>query len=301
MNQSSNIPLVSIIINCYNGEIHLRDCIKSILSQTYKNWELIFWDNQSEDGSETIFKSYKDKRFKYFKANSHTSLYKARNFAIKKANGELLSFIDVDDLWENNKLELQVELFNDPKISLVYSNLWIIKNKLKNKKIFQKKDSPSGFIYKKLLNEYNIGIITVIFRKSIIKSISKIFDERFSIIGDFEFFLRLSKSYYFHYINTPLAYYRIHDKNYSSLHVEKEMEEIDIWLKENKNEISHQQLKKIKKQTILRKLLHLKFNKNYKNCFKILMQNYTSFIIFKMLIIIFTPIYILKKVSRFHI
>ena len=79
------------------------------------------------------------------------------------------------------------------------------------------------------------------------------------------------------------------------------MEEIDIWLKENKNEISHQQLKKIKKQTILRKLLHLKFNKNYKNCFKILMQNYTSFIIFKMLIIIFTPIYILKKVSRFHI
>ena len=300
MNQSTSNPLVSIIINCYNGETHLRDCIKSILSQTYKNWELIFWDNQSEDESEKIFKSYYDKRFKYFKANSHTSLYKARNFAIKKANGELLSFIDVDDLWENNKLELQVQLFNDPKISLVYSNLWIIKNKLRDKKIFQKKDSPSGFIYKKLLNDYNIGIITVIFRKSIIKNISKIFDERFSIIGDFEFFLRLSKSYYFHYINTPLAYYRIHDKNYSSLHVEREMEEIDIWLMENKNEISHKQLKKIKKQTILRKLLHLKFNKNYKNCFKILMQNYTSLIIFKMLIIIFTPIYILKKVSRFH-
>ena len=302
MNNKLNYnPLVSIIINCYNGEDHLKDCIESLLSQTYKNWEIIFWDNQSDDKSETIYKNFKDKRLKYFKAEKHTSLYKARNHAIEKTNGELISFIDVDDLWEINKLELQVQLFNDPKIDLVYSNLWIIKNNSKNKKIFQKKNSPSGLIYEKLLEEYNIGIITTIFRKNIITSIKKIFDERFSIIGDFEFFLRLSKTHYFHYINIPLAYYRIHDKNFSSLHVEKELEEIDTWIVENKSYINKKQLSKIKKNATMRKLLHLRFNKNYKGCFKILFENCGNITVFKILVIILIPLYILKKISRFHI
>ena len=302
MNKKSNYnPLVSIIINCYNGETHLKDCIESLLSQTYQNWEIIFWDNQSDDKSEAIYKNFKDKRLKYFRAEKHTSLYKARNHAIEKTNGELISFIDTDDLWEVNKLELQVQLFNDPKIDLVYSNLWIIKNNSKNKKIFQKKNSPSGLIYEKLLEEYNIGIITTIFRKNITNSIKKIFDERFSIIGDFEFFLRLSKTHYFHYINIPLAYYRIHNKNFSSLNVEKELEEIDTWIGENKNYINKKQLSKIKRNTTMRKLLHLKFNKNYKDCFKILFENYNNIAVFKILVIILIPLYILKKISRFHI
>ena len=61
MNKSNNsYPLISIIMNCYNGEDFLHESIESILSQTYKNWELIFWDNQSKDKSSEIFKSYKD-------------------------------------------------------------------------------------------------------------------------------------------------------------------------------------------------------------------------------------------------
>ena len=59
-------PLVSIIINCFNGEKYLREAIDSVISQTYKNWEVIFWDNQSTDRSARIFKNYKDERLKYF-------------------------------------------------------------------------------------------------------------------------------------------------------------------------------------------------------------------------------------------
>ena len=191
----NNQPLVSIIMNCYNGETYLHECIKSVLSQNYENWEIIFWDNQSEDKSAKIFKSYNDKRFKYFYAKEHTSLYKARNLAINESSGKLLAFIDTDDLWEKNKLELQIPLFDDSKISLVYSNLWIIKNNLENKKKFIKTKFPSGFIYEKLLDEYNVGIITAVFRKNIINDLSKVFDERFSIIGDFDFFLKLSKKH----------------------------------------------------------------------------------------------------------
>ena len=75
MRQLNKQPLVSIIINCYNGETYLHDCIKSVLSQTYRNWEIIFWDNISEDGSAEIFKSYNDKRFKYFLANFRITVF----------------------------------------------------------------------------------------------------------------------------------------------------------------------------------------------------------------------------------
>ena len=63
-----NEPLVSIIMNCYNGEKYLKLALKSLIKQKYKNWELIFWDNKSTDKSKKIFKSFKDKRFRYFYA-----------------------------------------------------------------------------------------------------------------------------------------------------------------------------------------------------------------------------------------
>ena len=60
------IPKISIIMNCYNGEEYLKESLESILAQSYLNWELIFFDNSSNDNSKKIFRSFKDKRFKYF-------------------------------------------------------------------------------------------------------------------------------------------------------------------------------------------------------------------------------------------
>ena len=100
----SKKPLVSIIMNCFNGEKYLIESLKSIQNQNYKNWELIFWDNKSTDRSKNIFKKFKDKRFKYYYAKKFTNLYTARNLAIKKAKGKILTFLDVDDLWMPNKL-----------------------------------------------------------------------------------------------------------------------------------------------------------------------------------------------------
>ena len=73
-------PLVSIIMNCYQGGRYLQFAIESVLTQTYQNWELIFWDNQSTDRSAEILKNYDDERIKYFYAPKHTLLYEARNF-----------------------------------------------------------------------------------------------------------------------------------------------------------------------------------------------------------------------------
>ena len=99
----SKSPLVSVIMNCYNGEKYLTDSLNSLLSQNYRNWELIFWDNISTDNSKKIFESYNDKRFKYYLAPKHEILYKARNLAIKKTSGDYIAFLDTDDIWSKDK------------------------------------------------------------------------------------------------------------------------------------------------------------------------------------------------------
>ena len=88
----NNSKLVSVVVNCYNGEKYLNQCIGSILNQTYKNIELIFWDNQSTDQSKNIIQSYHDKRIKYFYAKKHTTLYEARNLALQNCSGEFVCF-----------------------------------------------------------------------------------------------------------------------------------------------------------------------------------------------------------------
>ena len=82
----SNLPLVSIIVNCYNGEKFLKNCLDSIINQSYKNWEIIFWDNLSNDKSKIMLNEYSKHPLKYFKSESFLKLYEARNLAIKKAN-----------------------------------------------------------------------------------------------------------------------------------------------------------------------------------------------------------------------
>ena len=104
-------PLVSVIINCHNGEKFLDNCIISVLNQTYKNWEIIFFDNNSSDKSSKQIKSYKDQRIKYFKSKKTYTLYKARNLAVSKSDAEFITFLDVDDWLVKTKLEEQIIFF----------------------------------------------------------------------------------------------------------------------------------------------------------------------------------------------
>ena len=106
-------PLISVVINCYNGEKFIDKSIQSVLRQTYNKWELVFWDNASSDNSSKIYNTYKksDKRLKYFRSAVHEKLYKARKRAIEKCRGEYFAFLDVDDWWKETKLETQIKTF----------------------------------------------------------------------------------------------------------------------------------------------------------------------------------------------
>ena len=119
-------------MNCHNGARYLNKSINSIINQNYKNWELIFFDNHSNDNSRQIAKGYKDKRIKFFKSNKFLSLYEARNLAVSKATGRYICFCDTDDWWFKSKIKIQVNFIKKHKdINFVYSNLFVFNEKTK--------------------------------------------------------------------------------------------------------------------------------------------------------------------------
>jgi len=245
-------PLVSIIMNCYNGEKYLRQSIKSILSQTYQNWELIFWDNLSTDNSKKILKNFNDKRIKYFSSNSFLTLYEARNIAIKSATGKYVSFLDTDDYWIEDKLYKQISFLEKNKLcKIIYSN-FIVKNEVKRKEYIFCESLPSGKITKDLLKSYLIGILTVCMERDIFST--QIFNKKYNIIGDLDFFINLSKNYNIECINEPLASYRVHDDNYSKKKIRTYISELSSWIKENEIQFNKEGFTLIRLKIVLIKL-----------------------------------------------
>ena len=161
--------LVSIVVNCYNGEKYLKKALESIQKQKYSNWELIFWDNQSTDNSRKIFENFKDPRFKYFYAEKHTSLYEARNLACKKSKGEFLAFLDSDDWWYEDFLSSRESFFNDKNYKFSFSNFHYYFEKSDKFKVLSNKELPSGKIYSSLSKNYLVAISSLIVEKGLLE------------------------------------------------------------------------------------------------------------------------------------
>lgn len=220
-------------MNCHNGGQYLRKSVSSLINQSYKNWELIFWNNKSTDNSKSLIKKFKDKRIRYFESKKLLYLYHARNLAINKSKGEYICFLDTDDWWKKNKLKLQFDQFKKNKnLKITYSNFYQYYQKTKRKKIFYKKNLPFGKITQNLLDDYSIGILTVMIRKTIFKKYC--FNKRYNIIGDFDFFLKISLKNDYARIQKPLAYYRVHANNYSKIRLRDYNLELKNWVNINK-------------------------------------------------------------------
>ena len=222
-------PEVSIIMNCRNGEKYLSQSLSSIINQSYRNWELIFWNNSSTDKSKKIFKDYNEKRFRYFENKKVKKLYDVRNLAIKKAKGNYISFLDTDDLWIRDKLKTQIKFIKKKKSNFIFSNYYVLNGK--KKEIFYKKDLPSGNITNQLLKHNCIGILTVLMKKSLFSKYK--FNSKYNIIGDYDYFIRLSLLTQMFSLKKPLAYYRIHSSNFSKIKLETYYSELNQWLYEN--------------------------------------------------------------------
>ena len=265
--------LISVIVNCHNGEKYLEKCISSILNQKYENFEIIFFDNFSSDNSKKILENFKDERIKYFYSNIKFPLYKARNEAIKKTSGSLIAFLDVDDWWEEDYLSNKDKFFENSEYDYFYSNTLVYYEKKKIFKKYKKFRFPDGKIYEYLAKDYFIIISGLIIKKEIFEK-ENYFNEKYNIIGDYDLLMRISK-----YANAkgfiePLIYYRVHKNNFSKLNNEMFFEEYKDWFNKQ-NQKSDSSFKKNKNYFLLKlKRLEIIYflykNKSLKLFFKIL-------------------------------
>lgn len=213
-------PLISILTPVFNQERYIEHTIKSVLSQTYGNWEWIIMDDGSTDCTADIIKKYKDIRIKYFfqKNAGIQGLAKTFNKALSKCNGNLVAMLDSDDYWINNKLELQIKSFDNPEIILSYGECCVVNPSGRKISYMRLPDdlciannNPVGSSLKILLLKRYCFLpnSTVMLRKSILTKIGG-FVEAERLCQDFPTWTRLSLEGRFSAIPMCLGYWRRH-------------------------------------------------------------------------------------------
>jgi len=156
------INLVSIITPSYNSLRFISQTIESVLSQTYKNWEMIIVDDVSPDNSNEIIEEYikKDSRIKLIKLEKNSGPAVARNRAIEEAKGRYIAFLDADDLWHPNKLEKQIAFMNENNLSFTYSSYELIDEEGNDLGSFKTKEKIT---YSEMLKTSSVGCLTAIY------------------------------------------------------------------------------------------------------------------------------------------
>lgn len=163
------IPLVTVIMPVYNAERYMQQSIESIIAQTYQKWELLIVDDGSTDSSVQIMQEYcsRDRRIQMILSTGNEGVASARNKGIQAAKGEYIAFLDSDDLWKAEKLEIQIHYMQEHNCGFVYSAYDVIDEK----NVYQKTITPywDKVSYKKLLNTNIIACCTAVIKSEYIK------------------------------------------------------------------------------------------------------------------------------------
>lgn len=213
MNEQSEV-LISIITPTYNRATFLKLAIESVLRQSFEGFEMIIVDDGSTDNTREIVKQFDDERLiYYFQKNQGQSV--ARNVAIGMAKGSYISFLDSDNLWFPNKLELSLKAFSDnPSADIVYGDGVIIDEsggELSRKNMAR----YSGRITAQLLRDNFVSMNTTMVKRHCFEEMGGLNNKR-KVADDYDLWLRFSSRYYFQYIPQFMAYYRVMKDQISS-------------------------------------------------------------------------------------
>jgi glycosyltransferase involved in cell wall biosynthesis len=198
---TSSPPLISVIVPTYNYGHLINNCLDSVLSQTYQNWECIVVDDGSTDNTSAVVKRYSDRdsRVKYIVQDNRRQA-SARNNGIRNSTGRFLQFLDADDMLESRKLERQVEfLAAHPEVDIVYGDVRFFRDGHIEERhyLLGGEDKPwmpgiSGSgedVLLALVRKDTIPINTPLVRKRVIEKVG-VFDEGLAVAEDWDFWIR---------------------------------------------------------------------------------------------------------------
>ncbi|MFW6255048.1 MAG: glycosyltransferase, partial [Chitinivibrionales bacterium] len=198
---------VSVIIPCYNAGTFISDAINSVLAQKYQDIEIMVINDGSTDDTEKKIKPFlKDKRVRYL-LQQNSGQAAARNNGIRNCTGDLIAFLDADDLWSENKLKIQLPVFDlSPAIGVVYTNVAHI-DKNGNRIHSPRRPFHNGFITDKLLIDNFVTGMASIVRRECFDQVG-LFDETLPMGVDWDLWLRISTRFEFHFLNKVTYLYR---------------------------------------------------------------------------------------------
>lgn len=217
------MPLVSVIMPCFNYVHYVGSSIASVLNSTEENLELIVVDDGSTDDSRTVIKmaAARDERVKPIFFDENKGISAARNAALKAATGEYIAFCDADDAWFLNKLTDQLELFlAHPEADIAYGDSKIIDATGKETGALFSARFPvpgdgNGNLFPTLCVRNFINTQTVLLRRNILRP-EDVFDVHIQYGEDWLFWIRLARFFEFAYSPEPLGFYRVHEANSTS-------------------------------------------------------------------------------------
>ena len=234
-------PLVSAVITTCNRPIEILErAIISVKEQTYNNLEIIIVNDAPEN--KILSNEIKKIAYKYdanfFEMKKNSGACAARNYALNMAKGTYIAYLDDDDEWCKDKVEVQVNfLQKNKKYIAVYCNSYL---KYENKKKVMLKNNkfmPDGNIFKNLLGENFIGSCTFpMFLLSALKKVNG-FNEKMPALQDWELYLRVSKNGLVGYIDEPLAIYHVYVGERISAHSDKRVKAYKLLEQEFKDDL----------------------------------------------------------------
>ena len=208
-------PTVSVIIPTYNRAHLIGKAVKSVLNQTYQDFEIIVVDDGSTDNTEEVMKSFNNFKIRYICHSDNRGISVARNIGIRASRGEYIALLDSDDEWLPEKLDKQVDVLQNesPEVGVVCSWSYNIdeKGNYISKRCLPKK---GGYIYEDLLSTNPISVPTVLIRKECFNRVS-LFDDLLNAQEDWDMWIRIAKYYRFALIKVPLVKYRKHSDQIS--------------------------------------------------------------------------------------
>lgn len=213
-------PEVSVVIAAYNCGNFIMETVSSVINQTFQNWELIIVDDCSNDDTPEKIARFNDNRIKIIRLDNNSGLPATpRNIGIRASKSEFIAFLDHDDLWSPEKLNVQIEyLRKDPETALICCPFKIINSEKKynDSKTTPKRKLQTGFLYEKLVQYNFIACSSVVVRASVIGKVG-VFDEdpEISAAEDWDLWLRIARQHKITFIPQTLGIYRMHNSGLS--------------------------------------------------------------------------------------
>jgi glycosyltransferase involved in cell wall biosynthesis len=210
-------PKVSVIIPTYNRAHLIDKAIKSVLNQTYQDYEIIVVDNASTDNTKEVVKGFNNFKIRYIYYCDNRGSSVARNVGIRASQGEFIALLDSDDEWLPEKLDRQVEVLQNesPEVGVVYSDVLYIDENSKNMNRKLCNPKKEGYIYEDLLGGNCVGTPSALLIKKECFHRFGLFDDLLKYHEDWDMWIRIAKYYRFVFIEVPLVKYRLHSNRIS--------------------------------------------------------------------------------------